>query len=128
MKTKMMFIGALCFFMLTGLKQSLAQDVEVGVYFPSSGRYNEWDITLVNWNTGERYEFHTNSTTAQTNILGTVPAGRYNIDFQSNYFPLGFDFGVAGTNYYHYEVHYGTFTFYSAQIDTGTSIFIDEGY
>ena len=126
----MLFFGALCFFMLTGLKQSVAQevqDVQVGIYFPYNTNYNEWDITLTNSNTGVSYEFHTNSATADTNILGTVPAGRYNIFFQSSYFhyPLGFDFGVAGADFYRYEVHYGLFTFYGAQIDATTSIFID---
>ncbi len=132
MKSKMtLFVGALCFFMLTGLKQSIAQDVQnvqVGIYFPYNSNYNEWDITLTNSATGESYEFLTNSTTAATNILGTVPAGRYNIFFRSNYFPAGFDFGVTSTDFYHYEVHYGLFTFYGAPIDATTCIFIDAGY
>lgn len=129
MKTKMMlFAGVLCFFMLTGLKKSVAQDVQVGIYLPYSGHYNEWDITLTNVYTGDSYEFHTNSTTFNTNVLGTVPAGTYNIDYQSIYFPTGFDFGVTSTDYYHYQIHRSSFRWFSAPIDATTFLIIDEGY
>lgn len=132
MKTKMMlFFGALCFFMLTGLKQSVAQDVpnvEVGIYLPSSGNYNEFYITFINQNTGERFEFHTDNNTAHTNVLGTIPAGLYNIDFQWDYWTTGFDFGVTSTDFYHYEAHHSAFTYYSAPVDALTILHIDEGY
>jgi len=129
MKTKMMmFAGVLCLFMLTGLKKSVAQDVQVGIYLPYSGNYNEWDITLINDITGETYEFHTNSTTFNTQILGTVPAGHYNIDYQSIYFPTGFDFGVTSTDYYHYQIHRSAFRWFTAPIDETTFLIIDEGY
>lgn len=121
--------AVLCFLMLTGLKQSIAQDVEVGLNLPYSGNYNEWSIKFTNQATSEVFYFETDDDSFDSHILGTMPAGTYTIEFDSAYFPwYGFDFGVCGNDYYHFRTSNSSFTWYSAVIDASTVIQIDEGY
>ena len=114
-----------CMF-LSGFTRSVAQDVQVSIVLPWSGNYNNWGIDFYG-TSGEHYRFDTNDETARTGILGTIPAGVYEIDFDSPY-NASFEYGVVGPNYYKY--HLGTFyyNFYGAVIEEGTTIFIDQGY
>ena len=130
MKTKpiMLFAAILCFFMLTGMKKSVAQDVQVPIYLPYSGHYNDWYITFTKVGTTESYFFHTDNSTFNSQILGTLPAGTYDIEFQSGYFPKAFDFGVCGLNYYQYKIRSDGFFWLGAVIDETTYLAIDEGY
>ena len=124
----MLFAGLLCFFMFIDLKQTVAQEVQVPIFLPYSGRYNEWDITLTNRLTGFTYEFHTTNATFNTFILGTVTAGNYDITYDSSYFPRVFDFGVSNPNYYHWRQYGSSFIWFNAPIDENTILNIDEGY
>lgn len=130
MKTKkvMMFVGVMCFFMLTGLQKSVAQDVEVPIYLPYSGNYNFWDITFTKVGTTESYYFHTDNNTFNTKVLGTLPVGTYDIEFQSSHFPNGFDFGIWGYETYAFKIKSDGFTWHGVNIDEYTSMAIDEGY
>lgn len=130
MKTKQFLImaGVLCLFMLTGLKSSLANPVEIGINLPYSGNYNVWYLTFTNESTNEVFYFETGDDNYDSHILGTLPEGTYTIEFNSGYFPLGFDFGVCGSNYYSFRARNDAFTWYHAVIDSTTSIQIDEGY
>ncbi len=130
MKAKkiLMTAGVLCFFMLVGLNQSKAGDVEVGINLPYSGNYNQWFLTFTNEATNEVFYFETGDANFDSHILGTLPEGTYTIYFDSGYFPQGFDFGVCGQNYYSFQSRNDAFTWYHAVIDATTSIQIDEGY
>lgn len=115
----------LCMF-LTGFTRSVAQDVEVGIWLPYSGNYNNWSIEFFG-NDGSYYSFYTNDDMFENHILGTIPAGTYRIEFNSGY-SGGFDYGVTGPTYYHYHADGNYYTWYGAVIEEGTSIMIDEGY
>ncbi|MDQ0639356.1 hypothetical protein QF042_002921 [Pedobacter sp. W3I1] len=130
MKTKkiMMFSGILCFFLLTGLTRAVAQDVEVPIYLPYSGNYNDWYITFTKVGTTESYYFHTDDDTFESKVLGTLPAGNYDIEFQSSHFPNGFDFGIWGNETYSFKIRSDGFIWYGVTIDQYTSMAIDEGY
>jgi|GEM_PF-1146016 len=133
MKTKKMLMmsGVLCFLMLTGLKRSIAQDVELPITLPYSGNYNEWTITFTSETFPyQQYYFETDDDTYDSQILGTLPAGTYTIEFNSGHFngSRGFDFGVTGQNYYMYKIRSDSFTWSGAVIDSSTAIHIDEGY
>lgn len=130
-KKAIMMTGVLCFFMLIGLKQSNAQNVQIGINLPYSGNYNEWNLTFTNESTYEVYYFTTGDANFSSQILGSLPAGTYTIEFADagGYFPWeGFDFGVCGNNYYSFKTRNDNFTWYHAIIDASTSIQIDEGY
>jgi hypothetical protein len=116
----------LCIF-LTGFTRSNAQDVDVYINMPYSGNYNNWSIDFYNNLTQDHYHFETNDATFPTNYLGTVPAGTYRIEFNSDYYG-GFDYGVTGPNFYQYHSSGNSYTFYNALIEPETTIQIDEGY
>jgi hypothetical protein len=113
---------------LTGFTRSVvAQDVDVYINMPYSGNYNNWSIDFYNDLTQDHYHFETNDASFPSSYLGTVPAGTYRIEFNSDYFD-GFEFGVTGPSYYQYHSGFTSLTFYHAVIETGTTIQIDEGY
>jgi hypothetical protein len=116
-----------CMF-LSGFTRSVAQDVELHITLPYSGNYNFWSIDLISYSTGETYHFDTDDDTFESNLLGTVPAGTYRIEFQSTYTSEGFDYGVTGPTYYHYHADGSSYTWYGAVIEDGTWLAIDEGY
>jgi len=109
-----------------GAKNSIAQDVQVRISLPVSGNYNTWTIIFTG-NNGT-YTFYTDDNTEYFDVIGTVPAGRYNIEFQSIYSPEGFDFGICGPNFYHFRSGVPDFDWFGAEIEEGTYIQIDEGY
>jgi hypothetical protein len=114
-----------CMF-LTGFTRSVAQDVQVQIGLPYSGNYNYWGIDFYS-STGEHYRFDTNDDTFESGVLCTIPAGIYEIDFNSGY-SGGFDYGVTGPTYYKYHASGNSYNFYGAVIEEGTTIYIDEGY
>ena len=128
----LMIAGVLCFFMLTGLKKSVAQDVQVKVFLPYSGNYNEWNITFTNENTNEVYYFETDNTTFSSAILGTVPAGTYRIDFDRNWYTSSsaFEIGVylPPSNSYIYKVVDSSINFDHIVVEEGTDITISQDY
>ena len=121
--------GVLCLFLFIGSKSFAQTNVEVGINLPYSGNYNYWTITFSD-NNGNSYTFYTDNNSFNSHVLGTIPAGTYNIDFSCSYWGSeGFDIGVCGPNYYHFNSsHTSDFTWYSAVIEDGTYIQIDEGY
>lgn len=124
----MMFTGVLCLFMLTSFQKSAAQDVDVPIYLPWSGNYNDWYITFTKVGTSDTYYFHTNNDTFNSKVLGALPTGTYDIEFQSPHFPAGFDFGIWGLNTYDFKIRSDGFTWYGVTIDEYTLITIDAGY
>jgi len=131
MKSRKLLImtGLMCFFMLSGLTKTVAQDVQVGITLPYSGNFNNWTITFTNESTNEVFYFQTDDSNFQSGILGNMPAGTYTISFDCPYFPWeGFDVGVCGDNYYQFKARNSGFDWYHAVIDATTYIQIDAGY
>lgn len=127
MKRIIVLFSLVCFFLSSGFTSVSAQNsVELGIILPSSGNYNNWIITFTGSN--GTYTFTTNDDNFESQVLGVIPEGTYDIEFNSGYFPSGFDFGVCGPTYYHFRVRNDSFTWYGAVIEEGTYIQIDEGY
>lgn len=107
----------------------LDTSINLPIYLPYSGRYNEWTITFHDVYSSDTYILYSNNSTFNSGILGTVPYGTYNIEFDCPYFPLGFDFGVySDTNGITFGPKSDSFTKYNQVIDAGSYIQIDEGY
>jgi hypothetical protein len=129
MKHKSLITIAFIFSMLLGgFTRSSAQDVQVGISLPYSGNFNYWTITFYEYSGPNSYVFETDDDTFDSQILGTLPPGKYNIELNSGYWWEGFDFGVCGPTFYHFKQGHPSFTWYSAEIEDGTYIQIDAGY
>ncbi|WP_207429420.1 hypothetical protein [Pedobacter sp. SYSU D00535] len=127
-KKVLLTVAVACLFMIVGVQKTLAQNVQVGILLPYSGNYNNWTLTFTNESTYEVFYFETDDSNFTSQVLGSLPAGTYTIEFNSGYFPAGFDFGVCGDNYYKFTARNDAFTWYHAVIDSSTYIQIDEGY
>jgi hypothetical protein len=122
-------LALLCGMLLTGFSKAVAQDVELSIILPYSGNFNDWTITFYSRNSSDVFILQTDNSTASSGILGTIPAGQYNVEFNCPYFPWeGFDCGVIGPNFYHFMARNDAFTMYNVPIEEGTGIQIDEGY
>jgi hypothetical protein len=113
--------------LITGATRSVAQDVQVNIALPYSGNFNNWTITFSTWE--RSYVFETDDDTFQSGILGTLPAGTYDVTFDSNYFSSeGFDFGIHTPSFSDWRVMHWSFTWYSVYVEPQTLITIDAGY
>lgn len=122
-------LALLCGMLLTGFSKAVAQDVELTINLPYSGNFNEWTITFYDRNSSNVFILETDNSTFSSHILGTIPAGQYNVEFNCPYFPWeGFDCGVIGPNFYHFMARNDAFTMYNVPIEEGTGLQIDEGY
>src|SRR5688572_17128120 len=102
-------LALLCGLLLTGFTpkktvtdpKRVVTDVELSIQLPWSGIYNDWIITFKSRDTGEWCELITDdSMWPDGGILGTIPAGNYDIEFNSGY-SRGFEFGVDAPDFYH---------------------------
>jgi hypothetical protein len=122
-------LALICTMLLTGFTRSVAQDVEIEINLPYSGNFNEWFITFYDRNSDAVYYFETDDGTFDSDILGTIPAGSYNVEFNCPYFPWeGFDINIYGPNVDKTKIVNDAVTIYDVPIEDGTVIRIDEGY
>jgi len=125
----------LCGMLLTGFTpkkavtdpNSVVTDVELYIQLPWSGIYNDWIITFKSRDTGEWYELITDdSMWPDGGILGTIPAGNYDIEFNSGY-SRGFEFGVDAPDFYHWRFGDNYFNWYNVPITGDATIMIHQG-
>lgn len=122
-------LALLCGMLLTGFSKAVAQDVEIGIILPWSGNFTDFSITFYDRHSSDVYYLQSDETMFPTGVLGYIPPGNYNVEFNCPYFPWeGFDCGVTGPNYYHFMARNDAFTMYNTIIEEGTVIQIDEGY
>ena len=118
------------FILLVSFKSSYAQDTEVKIILPYTGKFNEWIIKFKDGT--NTYTFETNNETFESGVLGTLPEGTYTVTFSSPYFSYeNFDILVytSDPNVYSRGTTQSTdLTLYRVVVDHDTFIQIDAGY
>jgi hypothetical protein len=125
LKRNLMALLMVCSVSLMGAARSAAQDVQVGIQLPYGGNYNFWNIQFYDTNGFFQFDLNTNNSTYTSQVLGTVPAGRYRVEFWGNYDGV-FDFGFAGPSGYDWAMGQSPYQFYNVTIEEGTTLYIDK--
>lgn len=116
--------------LLGSFKSSYAQDTEVRIILPYTGKFNEWNIKFKDGT--NTYTFETNNETFESGVLGTLPEGTYTVTFSSPYFSYeNFDILVytSDPNVYSRGITQSTdLTLYRVVVDHDTFVQIDAGY
>jgi hypothetical protein len=124
-KKNLIPVALLFSMLLAGFTRSVAQDVEVSISLPYINVYNNWVITFMNRDTGDWYTFETNDDTYPYGVLGTVPAGNYDIHFNSGY-SISFEYGVTSPNFTGWRGGGNEYTWYRVVVEDGTMLHIED--
>jgi hypothetical protein len=115
---------------LIGMSGRPQADVEITIQFPYSGYYNEWIVTFTNRVPPyDQYQFETtlaqypNGVPGQSGILGIIPEGNYDIEFNSPYSSDQFDYDL----FTYTRSGYGYHTFYNVPVANPDTYLIIDG-
>ena len=124
MKKRMLIALVLfCGLLFTASSNATAQNVPINLTcYPG---FYIWDISF-NDNAGGFYSFTSTADIEDNHYLGSIPPGKYTIEFSSNYgWQRYFDFGIDSPGYYHWHFGENYTTIYDVIIDGETWIIIE---
>ena len=116
---------ALLFSILFFTAATDARATQVGILLPRTGTYNFWNIQFYDHSGNLVYDFYTDNSTYNSEVLGDVDPGTYRIEFYCAYSGL-FDLGVVGPNFYHFELGENGHQYYGAVIEDSTYLQLDK--